>query len=41
MCLPGDGTYSDGLDLKRGYGMEGLFEDGLPMVWECVFIYER
>ena len=41
MCLPGNGTYLDTQALTRGYGMQGLFGDDLPMVWECVFVFER
>jgi len=41
MCLPGNGTYMDTQDINRGYGMPGLFEDDLPMVWECIFVYEK
>jgi hypothetical protein len=41
MCLPGNGTFAGTRELDRGYGMEGLYKEDMPMVWECVYVFER
>ena len=41
LCLPGNGTYADTVDLERGFGMGGLYENHLPLVSEYVYVIER